>query len=417
MANYIVNAYNDGGSGGSVNMRTGPGKSYGLVVRVPHGETVTGTKSGTWSYMTYGKYAGYMMSVFLDDTDTPVTDGNWITRWTNTPGETVNVRSGAGKNYTIVRKLSHGTKVEVNAPTSVWSQVRLYNTTSILGYIMTEFLSDKIPGSSSGGNEGSAEGNYTICLTVETDRFGTGTSVRFREKASTNSKELASIPGGTPVMVTTRDGEWLPTRYNGVNGYIQAKFLSGSTEYTKWISGVTRTVPYNREAAVAYARKYTSDADGTASYNNAQYNPVGDSPTKINKDCANYVSQCLFAGGMPMHDGWYYRYPGDSNPTVNAAWKGTNSQKKAIAARKFGERVYDISKLKKGDIVYSYDTAKNDGTFGHVVILSEDVGNSTTMTVCGHTDNQKDEPRSKKAKDAYFHIYDDLPVKSTDYFG
>lgn len=68
-------------------------------------------------------------------------------------------------------------------------------------------------------------------------------------------------------------------------------------------------------------------------------------------------------------------------------------------------------------VAHAESTAKNDGTFGHVVILSEDVGNSTTMTVCGHTDNQKDEPRSKKSKDAYFHIYDELPVKDTDYFG
>ena len=53
MANYTVNAYNNGGTGGSVNMRSGPSTNDGIVVRVPHGATVTGTKSGTWSYMTY----------------------------------------------------------------------------------------------------------------------------------------------------------------------------------------------------------------------------------------------------------------------------------------------------------------------------------------------------------------------------
>lgn len=67
MANYTVNAYNNGGSGGSVNMRSGAGTSYGIVVQVPHGATVTGTKSGDWSYMSYSSYSGYMMSVYLDD--------------------------------------------------------------------------------------------------------------------------------------------------------------------------------------------------------------------------------------------------------------------------------------------------------------------------------------------------------------
>jgi len=47
MANYTVNAYNNGGTGGSVNMRSGPSTNDGIVVRVPHGATVTGTKSGT----------------------------------------------------------------------------------------------------------------------------------------------------------------------------------------------------------------------------------------------------------------------------------------------------------------------------------------------------------------------------------
>lgn len=412
MANYIVNAYNNGGSGGSVNMRSGPATTYGIVVRVPHGATVAGTKSGEWSYMTYGSYSGYMMSVFLDDAGTTTPSNISVGDTVITILPAVNFRSTPGG--TSLFQVSTGTTMVVTAITTsggyTWYKGVLSGKT---GYLRGDCVEKY-----SGGEGGIVEGNYNIRLTVETDRFGTGASVRFRQKASTSSKELASINCGTPVMVTTRDGEWLPAKYNGMTGYIMAKFLSGSTEYTKWISGVTRTVPYDREAAVAYARQYTSNTSGTSSYNNAMYKPVGDSATNINKDCANYVSQCLFAGGMPMHDGWYYRYPGNvSNPSANAAWKGTNSQKKAIAARKFGERVYDITKLEKGDIVYTYDTSKNDGTFGHVVILTKDVGSSKQMTVCGHTENQKDQPRSAKTKDAFFHIYDELPVKSTDYFG
>ena len=119
-----------------------------------------------------------------------------------------------------------------------------------------------------------------------------------------------------------------------------------------------------------------------------------------------------------MHDGWYYRYPGNvANPSVNSAWKGTNSQKKSIPSRKWGERVYSINKLKRGDLVYTYDTEQNDGTFGHVVIVTQDVGNSSKMIVCGHTVNQRDAERLPKAKDAYFHIYDTFPTKANDYLG
>lgn len=117
-----------------------------------------------------------------------------------------------------------------------------------------------------------------------------------------------------------------------------------------------------------------------------------------------------------MHDGWYYKDPGNvKNPDVNAAWRGTNSQERSLSARHFGERVYDTSLLKKGDLVYTYDSRDN-GTYSHVVILSKDVGTSTSMIVCGHTQNQKNEPRDMKSKDLYFHIYDQIPTKSTDRF-
>lgn len=281
------------------------------------------------------------------------------------------------------------------------------------GYLRGDCV-EKYTGSSSGENEN----NYNIKLSVETDRYGTGTSLSLRAGKSTGAAELCKIPAGATIMVSTKSGEWLPTKYNNKTGYVMAKYVSGSDVYCANISGVTGITQYNRDAAVAYAQQYSSNASGTSSYNNAQYKPIGDSPNNINKDCANFVSQCLFAGGMPMHDGWYYRYPGNvANPSVNSAWKGTNSQKKSIASRKWGERVYSINKLKRGDLVYTYDTEQNDGTFGHVVIVTQDVGNSSKMIVCGHTVNQRDAERLPKAKDAYFHIYDTLPTKANDYLG
>lgn len=52
MANYTVNAYNNGGTGGSVNMRSGPSTNDGIVIRVPHGATVTGTNHGMSSFIS-----------------------------------------------------------------------------------------------------------------------------------------------------------------------------------------------------------------------------------------------------------------------------------------------------------------------------------------------------------------------------
>lgn len=101
MANYIVNAYNNGGSGGTVNMRSGPATTYGIVVRVPHGATVTGTKSGEWSYMTYGSNKGYMMSVFLDDAGTSTPSNISVGDTVITILPAVNFRSTPGGDFTL----------------------------------------------------------------------------------------------------------------------------------------------------------------------------------------------------------------------------------------------------------------------------------------------------------------------------
>lgn len=336
----------------------------------------------------------------------------------NGNGGTVNLRATKSTSGRVVEQIKSGTKVKVDTLAGDWLPTKHDSKT---GYIMAKFIveSDVYKGTSSGGSGGEETGDYNYTLTVEPNRNGSArnSGVALRDKPSTSGKKLKTVDPGEKVKASKKDGEWIPVKYGSTTGYMMAKFLSGSDVYNAKPAGTTGTAVYNRDEAVKYAQTYTSKDKGTSSYNNTKYKPVGDSSDNINKDCANYVSQCLFAGGIPMHDGWYYRYPGNvSNPSVNAAWKGTNSQERSLSARHFGERVYDISLLKKGDLVYTYDSS-NNGTYSHVVILSKDVGTSTSMIVCGHTQNQKDESREKKNKDLYFHIYDTIPIKSTDYFG
>ena len=72
-----------------------------------------------------------------------------------------------------------------------------------------------------------------------------------------------------------------------------------------------REIPYNREAAVAYARRWA------LSRNPAYYNF-----DKIGGDCTNFASQSIFAGAQIMNFtpvlGWYYR----SSYDRAASWSG-----------------------------------------------------------------------------------------------
>ncbi|MBQ9728035.1 MAG: amidase domain-containing protein [Clostridia bacterium] len=72
-----------------------------------------------------------------------------------------------------------------------------------------------------------------------------------------------------------------------------------------------RVIPYNRTAAVAYARRWAF------ARNPAYYDFSG-----IGGDCTNFASQCLFAGCNVMNYtpdvGWFYNSPTDRA----AAWTG-----------------------------------------------------------------------------------------------
>ena len=75
-----------------------------------------------------------------------------------------------------------------------------------------------------------------------------------------------------------------------------------------------KSTTYNRMAAVSYANTYAMSPN-TAYY----YFPGG----AVGKDCTNFVSQCLYAGNIPMHSGtlygtncWYYT----SSSNYSSCW-------------------------------------------------------------------------------------------------
>lgn len=78
------------------------------------------------------------------------------------------------------------------------------------------------------------------------------------------------------------------------------------------------SIPYDREVAAAYAARYALNC-----------NPSFGNWTKSGGDCANFVSQCLYAGGMPMKRigprQWYYDTPNAGYTEASSSWKGAQS--------------------------------------------------------------------------------------------
>jgi len=123
-------------------------------------------------------------------------------------------------------------------------------------------------------------------------------------------------------------------------------------------------VTYDRQAAVAYADRWALGA-------NPEYWSSPDS------DCANFVSQCLAAGGLqPLYDPgseWYAN--GAEFPTV--AWVNCGAQKRALSARPATHTRYIARTTRTlphdwaaGDIVYLGNVVDGELEWQHVIVCA-----------------------------------------------
>ncbi len=141
-----------------------------------------------------------------------------------------------------------------------------------------------------------------------------------------------------------------------------------------------RDIPYNRNAAVAYARRWAFDR------NNAYYNFDG-----IGGDCTNFASQCIYAGSLTMNftpvTGWYYRSSSDRT----ASWTGVDYLYRFLVNNRsvgpYGHLV-TADKVMPGDIV---QLGNEDGSFYHSPLIT---AVSPDILVAAHTFDALDRPLS-----------------------
>ncbi|TCS96827.1 amidase domain-containing protein [Hazenella coriacea] len=162
---------------------------------------------------------------------------------------------------------------------------------------------------------------------------------------------------------------------------------------------------YNRQKAVQYADTYWN------SYN-PQYQRFED-------DCTSFISQCLFAGGIPMvftknrNTGWWYRRVDGKRDSWSFSWSVANSLYNYLLAKRSTGlqtvKVEDAKQLELGDVI-CYDW-EGDGRWNHNVIVTrfDDQGDPL---VNAHTFNSRhrhwyyqDSPAwTTQTRYAFFHI-------------
>ena len=443
MANYTVNAYNNGGTGGSVNMRSGPSTNDGIVVRVPHGATVTGTKSGTWSYMTYNTYTGYMMSVYLDEQSGGSTGGGtYIGTGTVIGGGPLYCRKQPIAGYEAWGQFQEGATIQIySCSTSGWYETR-WNGSNV-GYVMSAYV-DMNSGGTGGGTyigtgtvigggplfcrkqpiagyeawgqfqedatiqlyscstpgwyETRWNGNnigYVMSNYIQVDGSGTiggaylgngtvigGGPLYCRKQPIAGYESWGQFQEGTTIQIyTCSTSGWYETRWP-VGGSNVGYVMANYVSTSGGGSSGGSTVTFNPSAAVAYAKGHSETTENALCSNrNTSFG------SSTNNDCASFVSQCLVAGGLPMFDGWCYKVSGIPSSWNTGGWTWTYSGYQALN-RKGRVSAVALSNVKPGDFIYNYDPSQPAGKQYTHAMLAVSTYKNGGVDICGHTRNQ-----------------------------
>ncbi|PSL45216.1 putative amidase-like protein [Salsuginibacillus halophilus] len=137
-----------------------------------------------------------------------------------------------------------------------------------------------------------------------------------------------------------------------------------------------RSFQYNRREAVRYAERWWNER-------NPAYQSFAD-------NCTNYISQCLKAGGAPMHGspnrsrGWWYT--GDN---WSYSWSVAHSMRWYLSGADQGltaRRVEKAADLELGDVIcYDFD---GDGSWQHTTIVTAKDGRGEPLVNANTADSR-----------------------------
>ena len=320
------------------------------------------------------------------------------------PGYTVNLRKEPNSSAVVLVRVGYGKAVEATKYNSTWHKATY---SSYTGYIMSKFLSSTNPNGSSSGGSGNNSSSASAIGVI------TGDQVRVRSQPNTSSNVLTHVNKGDKVTYYPNESysssshKWYrctSSKWSG-NGYIAADYVqkddgsssgggtnSGSSnDFTDIVTTnptVTTYYAFNPQNAVAYALTHSTTMSDTVA-DPARNKSFGEGSSN---NCANFVHQCLIAGGARMFNGWCYKLPGIPSSWDSSSWKYTNQGRRSLLEKKWIELI-PITSVKAGDIIYSYFSDYKDRGFNtpynHVTIAVTDYDAAINgCRVCGHSKNQ-----------------------------
>ena len=236
-------------SSDGVNVRKGPGTSYGALGVLAKGKSfnITGKakdSKGVWWYrLTFSGKTGYVSSQYVKTKSSAST----VTAVSNTKGSVissngVNVRSGAGTGYSKIGYLKKGKTFTVTGKTTDSKGNKWYrlNYSGRTGYVMADYIkTTKVSQTSENGKaDDSRQDNGSDTSKEVSFRMGTVTAsdgLNVRSGAGTGYSVLTVLDKGISVEITgskkaSNGKTWYAYKYSSSKtGYICSDYVSVKT--------------------------------------------------------------------------------------------------------------------------------------------------------------------------------------------
>ena len=222
---------------GTLNLRSQPNTSCGILAKIPNGARVEVTQLGeSWCAVTYNGQPGYVMRGYLALEGAPQTPGTQTPAPTQGPdpdadassawvvtrdGDRVNLRRTPSSSATVLDRVPYGAQVTVLSWDTNWTMV---SYGQYLGYISTQYLKTQKP--SAGASAQPTQAAQTDGTAWITSRDGD--SVYLRRQQTTASDALALMPPGEKVTVLEAGQPWHKIIYRGLTGYVMGEYLTSA---------------------------------------------------------------------------------------------------------------------------------------------------------------------------------------------
>ena len=243
-------------------VREGAGTNTKILGVLNHGSAVKIVDTnGSWYKIKYGSGYGYVHKDYIKVTSSGSTgstgsgsqnnnssnnnSGSTVTEKDGTVNATegLRVREGAGTNTKILGVLNHGSAVKIVDTNGSWYKIK-YG--SGYGYVHKDYVTIKT--SSNDNNTQEKPDNKPEVAVKKGEVYNTGSNLRVRSAANTNSIVLGYLVDGTKVDIIGSEGNWYKINFKDKIGFVSKDYvrLVDEKPTTPVVPPVTPEVPEDK---------------------------------------------------------------------------------------------------------------------------------------------------------------------------